>query len=139
MRPAQHVKLLLQAVAVWGAFWVFGLPDYYQQYSATAIGVACVLLSVAISLGAVLVLLQVRPESRASRAFWISFYYTVPLAVLDTWYCGIYLGHGASYLVKYWYLSVFYVTPWLTFPPTAWLLNRAAHTRAERPAKPPTR
>jgi hypothetical protein len=35
----------------------------------------------------------------------------------------VYLGHGANYIFKYWYLSIFYLTPWITFPPTAWLLN----------------
>ncbi len=61
-----------------------------------------------------------------SRAIWISFYYTVPFALLDTLYCGLYLGGGASYLYKFWYLTVFYFTPWLTFPPTALLLRRRA-------------
>ena len=52
-------------------------------------------------------------------------YYTLPFALLDTLYCGIYLGHGAHYLTQYWYLSVFYVTPWLTFMPTEYLLRNA--------------
>jgi ABC-type glycerol-3-phosphate transport system permease component len=123
MKPVHHVKLLLQGVFVWAAFWVAGLPSYYQQYSSLAMGVGCTILSVAISLAALYVLSRARAETRMSRALWISFYYTVPFAVLDTLYCGVYLQHGASYLHKYWYLTVFYLTPWLTFPPTAWLLR----------------
>ncbi len=119
----KHLALLIQGVVVWFAFWLLGLPDYYQQYSPTAIGIGCVLLSVALSLMAVWVLRRGRDAHRMSRAVWISFYYTVPFAVLDTFYCGVYLGLGWAYFWKYWYLTVFYLSPWLTFPPTAWLLR----------------
>lgn len=130
MTPRKHFLLLVQGIAVWLAFWLAGLPSYYQQYSTTALAVACVLLSVAISLSALLVLRQGRDSSRVRRAFWLSVYYTVPFALLDAAYCGWHLGHGAGFVERYWYLSVFYVTPWLTFMPTAWLLNgRANETR----------
>jgi hypothetical protein len=108
---------------VWFGFWLLGLPDYYQQYSAAAVGIGVVILSVATSLLCLLVLLRVSPKRRFVVAFWLSFYFTIPFAVLDTWYCGIYLGHGSSYLWVYWYLTVFYVSPWLTFLPTAALLQ----------------
>ncbi len=127
-----HLNLLMQGVVVWAAFWVLGLPDYYQQYSTLMIGVGCTLLSVVISLFALYVLMRGRPGTRMSRAIWVSFYYTVPFAMLDTLYCGVYLGQGAGYLVKYWYLTVFYFTPWLTFPPTAWLLMKADQRRSAK-------
>jgi hypothetical protein len=120
----KHFTLLLQAVSVWAAFWVAGLPAYYQQYSLLAMAVASILLSVAISLAALFVLRRGRAESRLRRACWLSVYYTIPFAALDAWYCGAYLGHGPGFLYTYWYLSVFYVTPWLTFIPTALLLRR---------------
>ena len=129
MKARSHFALLVQAVAVWIAFWLAGLPDYYQQYSPAALGAGCTLLSVVISLAALYVLSRGRAETRLSRATWISFYYTVPFALLDTLYCGLYLGDGVSYLHKYWYLTVFYVTPWLTFPPTALLLQGRANVR----------
>lgn len=128
MRVKAHASLLAQAVGVWSAFWVLGLPNYYQQYSARALGVGCTVLSVAISLAALFVLSAARPATRMSRALWLAFYYTVPLAVCDTLYCGVYLGHGTAYLGQYWYLSVFYITPWLTFPPTALLLRMRAQS-----------
>jgi hypothetical protein len=118
-----HSFLLFQVVAAWFIFWLLGLPDYYQQYSTVALAIACTLISVAISLAAVLVLKRSSPSSRLARAFWLSLYFTLPLAILDTWYCGVYLDHGASYLWKYWYLTVFYFTPWVTFIPTAFVLG----------------
>ncbi len=113
-------------VLVWFGFWLLGLPDYYQQYSPAAVGAATVLLSALISLVCLAILLRTRPERRANKALWLSVYYTVPFALLDTLYCGIYLGHGASYLWKYWYLTVFYVSPWVTLLPTATLLRNRA-------------
>lgn len=123
MKPAKHLKLLLQAVTVWAAFWVAGLPDYFHQYSALVLGAGSTLLSVAISLGALYILIRARTETRLSRSIWISFYYTVPFIILDSVYCGVYLGHGTAYLYKYWYLTVFYFTVPLTFIPTALLLR----------------
>jgi hypothetical protein len=129
LHASTHAKTLVQMVLVWFGFWLLGLPDYYQQYSTAAVGAAAVLLSVLISLVCLAILLRTRPERRASKALWLSVYYTVPFALLDTLYCGIYLGHGASYLWKYWYLTVFYVSPWVTLLPTAALLrNRAQPT-----------
>ncbi len=123
MTPRKHFVLLLQATLAWLAFWIVGLPSYYQQYPTAVMAVASILLSVAISLAAILALRVGPEETRMSRAFWFSVYFTLPFAALDALYCGWYLGHGAEFFAKYWYLWVFYVTPWLTFMPTAALLR----------------
>lgn len=124
MNMRKHLRLLLQAVCIWGVFWLAGLPSYYQQYSTVAVAVACSVLSVGISLAAIVVLRGGREETRVSRAFWLSVYYTIPFVALDALYCGWYLGNGSAFITKYWYLSIFYVTPWLTFVPTAMLLRQ---------------
>jgi hypothetical protein len=129
MNLRQHLSLFLQGIVIWFLFWLAGLPSYYQQYSPRTLAIGCVILSVVISLGAVLILDRARPATRMSRATWIAFYYTVPFALLDAIYCGWHLGHGAYFLVEYWYLSIFYLTPWLTFPPTAWILGSEASRR----------
>jgi hypothetical protein len=131
MTLRKHLTLLLQAVIVWGLFFVAGWPDYFQQYSALVLGVGSVLISVLISLAAVWVLARSRENVRLSRAFWLSVYFTIPFAILDTLYCGIRLDLGPAYLAKYWYLSVFYFTPWLTFIPTALLLRQQGSTAAK--------
>lgn len=123
--------MFVQATLVWVAFWLAGLPDYYRQYSDRTLGVLCTLLSVAFCLYALALLLPRRPESRMPIAFWMSFYYSVPLAIYDGLYCGVHLGHGAQDLWTYWYLSVFYVSLWLTFVPIAWLLNRGHRVQAD--------
>lgn len=126
MTPRKHLGFLLQGVGAWVVFWLVGLPDYYQQYSTVLMALASILLSVAISLAAIALLRRGPQARRMSRAFWLSFYYTVPFVLLDTAYCAWYLGHGPQYLVTFWYLTIFYVTPWLTFMPTAWLLSERA-------------
>lgn len=123
MRWAAHVRLLVLSTLAWIGFWVVGLPDYYQQYPAAGMGIASVLLSALISLLCLAMLLPVRAERRMRHAVWLSVYFTVPFAVYDTLYCGVYLGHGASYLWTYWYLTAFYVSPWLTLPPMAMMLR----------------
>ncbi|MDD5286971.1 MAG: hypothetical protein PHD54_14050 [Desulfuromonadaceae bacterium] len=129
MTVAKHFILLGQGIAVWVLFWLSGFPSYYQQYSLVTMAIFCTLLSVAISLAALVILLRGRPEKRLHRAAWISFYFTLPLAIIDWLYCGVYLGHGAAFLIRYWYLTLFYFTPWLTFVPTALLLNRPQRVR----------
>lgn len=131
MTPRKHLSFFSQVVGFWALFWVAGLPSYYQQYSPVTLAVASILLSVAMSLAAIFMLRCERAEARLAHAFWLSVYYTVPFVVLDALYCGVYLGHGWSFLSTYWYLSVFYVTPWFTFIPSALLLRDAKSGRTQ--------
>jgi len=125
MSRRTHIRMVAQAILLWLAFFVIGFPDYYQQYPANLIGVLSVLLSVLISLCAIYLLMLPSRIPMKTRAWWLAIHFTWPFVLLDTLYCGWYLGLGASYLWTHWYLSVFYLTPGLTFPPTAWLLSRA--------------
>src|SRR5687767_8509595 len=108
MRAGAHLKLLAMGLAVWLGFWLAGLPDYYQQYSFPALAVGCALLVPPTVLLGRRALLRGRPEHRLARSVWLSFYFTVPFLLLDVAYCGVYLGHGAAFLGRYWYLTVFY-------------------------------
>lgn len=130
MRPKTHLHLFIQASVIWLVFWLGGWPHYYQQYPPVLVGVACTVLSVVFSLLALAILLRSKPENRMSKALWLSFYYSVPLAVYDIAYCAVYLGLGMGYLVSHWYLTVFYVSIWLTFVPTALLLRSVALRKA---------
>lgn len=50
MQPATHNKLAGIALLLWLAFWVSGLPHYYQQYPFWAMLVFCLALVPAIVL-----------------------------------------------------------------------------------------
>lgn len=134
MSARQHAVLFMQAIAIWGGFWLAGWPDYYQQYGTVPMAVACTLLSALFGLFALWLLLRVRPGRRMNRALWLSFYYSVPLFVLDWLYCGVHLGLGLDFLRSHWYLTVFYGSIWLQFPPTAWLLDRLPTAPTTSPA-----
>jgi hypothetical protein len=134
MDARRHIALLLQAILVWAGFWLLGWPDYFQQYSTMLLAVGCTLLSALFGIAAVWVLARSRPARRMQRALWLSFYFSVPFFALDWLYCGVHLGLGLDFLRSHWYLTVFYVSIWLQFPPTAWLLNRLQTPCAGAPA-----
>lgn len=119
-----HIRVFLIATAVWIGFWVAGLPSYYQQYSDLLMVWFDSLLLIPLGAVAWVVLKRQHPESRLRVARWLAFYFTVPLALYDWLYCGQYLGHGIQFLSRYWYLTVYYVIPWVLLPLVARLLNR---------------
>ena len=118
-----HIRIFLIATVVWVSFWAAGLPSYYQQYSNLLMIWFDLLLLIPIAAIAYLVLRRLRPERRLKTALWLAFYFTVPLAVYDWLYCGLYLGHGVQFISIYWYLTVYYAIPWVLFPLIALLLN----------------
>lgn len=119
-----HLGFLLIATIVWAGFWVGGLPSYYQQYSTRQMIWFDSLVLVPIAVIGYLFLRRVRPERRLTIALWLAFYFTVPLAIYDWLYCGLYLGHGVEFLWQYWYLTVYYAIPWILLPGAALFLNR---------------
>jgi hypothetical protein len=119
MRPATHIKLAGIALLLWLAFWMGGLPDHYQQYSAGAMLAFCVALVPAIVLVAWKVIGRVAVDRRGRLGFWLSVHFTVPFLLLNFAYCGLCLGHGWHFLIAYWYLTVFYLLLWLLIVPIA--------------------
>ncbi|MGB6995134.1 MAG: hypothetical protein WBG00_18060 [Thermoanaerobaculia bacterium] len=112
------------ATVVWAGFWIAGLPSYYQQYSKLLMIWFDSLVLIPIAGIAYFVLRRVRPGKRLTIALWLAFYFTVPLAVYDWLYCGLYLGHGVQFISRYWYLSVYYAIPWVLLPLVAFFLKR---------------
>lgn len=82
---------------------------------------------VPISAVAFFVLKRVKPCRRMTLALWLSFYFTVPLALYDFLYCGLYLGEGMKFLLTYWYLTIYYVIPWVLLPLVGVRLNRSGN------------
>jgi hypothetical protein len=126
MPRAAHLKLFFGGVATWAAFWVLGLPSYYQQYSFLFLAVGTAALVPPTAWLGWRIIARTRPEHRAARGFWLSVYFTAPFVTLDALYCGVYLGNGVGFFEKYWYLTVFYVLPWVLFLPTGLFMGRPA-------------
>ena len=110
----------------WFAFYLIGLPEYYQQWYLWA--------KVAIL---ILVTLMYFPITRYTldsywddrkhivNSCWLALYLTLPLFVYDYLLLAWYKGLGIWFVVPYWYLTFFYFSFWLQFPATAyWMLRR---------------
>jgi hypothetical protein len=70
------------------------------------------------------VLRRVESPRRIKVALWLAFYFTVPFVLYDWLYCGMYLGHGGAFFFHFWYLTVYYVVPWVLIPAVAMHVNR---------------
>lgn len=118
----RHLKLLFVVTIAWFLFWVAGLPDYYRQYSTTFMIVFDAVILPPLWLIAYLSIKKSRRPS--ANSLWLAFYITVPLFVYDLVYCGYYLGYGINFLWEYWYLTIYYIIPWLILPPTGWWIDQ---------------
>ena len=123
MRIKNHIRILIIASVVWFLFLLGGMPDYYLQYSLQTMILFVTLLLIPI---AVIIFFVFRPIKRGRRltiAYWYAFYFTIPLAIYDSLYCGFYLGYGMKFIGVFWFLSIYYLIPWILFPLIAKFLN----------------
>lgn len=116
MKRRHHIKIFMIASIIWAAFFVAGLPSYYQQYSVLTMVWFELFLLAPITVVFYFVLRRLHADKRLVVALWLAFYFTAPLAIYDWLYCGVYLGHGIGFVVTYWYLTVYYIVPWLLLP-----------------------
>ena len=124
MKPRKHLRLLTFVSIAWLLFWLAGLPDYYQQYSTPFMIAFDLAILPPIGFVVYRSAKRSRPGNALTVSGWWAFYISVPLFIYDLLYCGFYLGHGIEFLRSYWYLTVYYILPWLLFPPTGWLIER---------------
>ena len=124
MRLKSHLRLLLIVTLAWLLFVLAGLPDYYQQYSTFTMLIFDLLILPPIWFAVYRSIKDSRPGRTLKHAFWWSFYISVPLFFYDLFFCGLFLGHGISFLWKYWYLTVYYILPWLIFPPMGYWMDK---------------
>ena len=131
MSSRGHIRIFLTATVVWAGFLVLGLPSYYQQYSNRVMIWFDLILLIPITAFVYFALKRRRANRRMTLALWLAFYFTVPLAIYDWLYCGLYLGHGMQFIVSFWYLSIYYVIPWILFPLVALVLNQRSLGQTE--------
>jgi hypothetical protein len=124
MRIRSHMRILFIATMVWIVFLIAGMPDYYLQYSYEAMLLFVLILLIPISTVLVIIFRKIEQPRRLKIALWYAFYFTVPLFIYDSIYCGYILGHGINFIVIFWFLSVYYLIPWILFPLITFFLNR---------------
>lgn len=119
-----HLYWFAVGTGAWVVFWVMGLPSYYQQYSTFFMVVFDALALPVLTVFFLRSLRRSPPGRRLALSLWMAFYFTVPIAFYDWLYCGVYLGHGMGFLGLYWYLSIYYIIPWLHLPACAAYISR---------------
>lgn len=123
-----HLKALLWSLVAWAVFWLIGWPNYYRQYTdraLVAMVVAAAPFFFAAALWTMAKVMKIRACSRLQASFWVSFYGSAPFLIFDWLYCGVYLGRGVAFFSIYWYLTIYYVLPWIALPPAALAWDRA--------------
>jgi hypothetical protein len=126
MKLRGHVKILGVVTLAWVLFWLIGLPAYYQQYSLRFMLLFDTVLLLPLSFLLYWILKRTPRQYRTRLSFWLAFYISVPLFVYDYLYCSLYLGDGWSFLTRYWYLTVYYVVPWIISPAISYWINHRA-------------
>ena len=135
MRAGQHWYLFCLATTWWTLYFILGLPsNYFQTTPDWAIWMFGELLP-----GAALAYFGWRRCTRAPQhawnsARWIAFYMTVPLFAYDFFYLAIHQQRGLAFLQSHWYLTLFYVIPWVMLPGIAWWVSaRMRQSAASNP------
>ena len=121
MRWNQHWNLFCIGTTWWTLYFILGLPsDYFQITPLWMV----VLVGELLPAAALIYFLWRRctraPERAWPQALWIAFYVTVPLFIYDYLYLAVHQQRGLAFLQTHWYLSAFYVIPWLLAPLIAW-------------------
>jgi hypothetical protein len=124
MKLQKHIRLLIIVSIGWFLFWIAGLPDYYQQYSITFMVIFDLVILPPLWFVIYRSAKHSKPGNGLKVCLWWSFYISFPLFIYDLIYCGIYLKHGAAFLTTYWYLTIYYILPWVIFPLTGWLVEK---------------
>ena len=124
LRFRKHLRLLAIVSIAWLLFWIAGLPEYYQQYSTKTMILFDLAILPPIWLIIYLSVKKSGPGKALNASLWWAFYISFPLFIYDIVYVGIYLDNGINFLWNYWYLTIYYVLPWILFLPTGWLIEK---------------
>ncbi|MEO0477810.1 MAG: hypothetical protein AAF085_17855 [Planctomycetota bacterium] len=122
MTAIKHAKLVAYSFFTWLAFYLIGLPDYYQSWPMWSKVVICLLVTLMYFPVTRYTLHRYwKDERHLINSLWLAFYLTVPLFIYDYLLLGLYFKIGITYVIPYWYLTFFYFSFWIQFP---WIGHR---------------
>ncbi|ADG81554.1 hypothetical protein TherJR_0684 [Thermincola potens JR] len=115
MSLVDHLRLLIFVTVAWIAFVIIGLPNYYQDWPFRKLLYFCVFVYFLV--GFFILMMTKKYEGYfLRRALWVAFYITVPLMIYDIIYVDLIRHEPFDLLNRFWYLSVFYIVPWIQAP-----------------------
>ncbi len=127
MDAKQHIQLLAYSFVTWLAFYLIGLPEYYQQWPFWAKVAICVFVTALYFPVTRYTLVKYWDNGKhLSNSCWLALYLTFPLFVYDYLLLAVYKGLGISFVIPYWYLSFFYFSFWIQFPIIGWWMQRTS-------------
>jgi len=125
MSIEKHLQLLLYSFLTWLAFYLLGLPDYYQRLSIpikSALVVAVTALYFPVARYSLKKFWN--NGQHLKNSLWLALYLTLPLFIYDYLLLGLYKGLGIKFVIPYWYLTFFYFSFWLQVPLIGWWMER---------------
>ena len=126
MRANQHWHLFCLATTWWTLYFILGLSSNYFLTTSLWLIIVFGEIAPALALGYFGWMRCSKATQHAWRtAMWIAFYMTVPLFIYDYLYLAVNQQRGWAFLETHWYLTAFYVIPWLLLPPIAWAATSA--------------
>ena len=120
MKAAHHLHIFYLATTFWTLFFLGGLSSNYYQDWHWALSLILILiiptyLYYFFCTKLVNNLLAYMPKFKA--AVWLALYFTAPFFIYDLIYLGYHQKLGLSFIRTHWYLSLFYLVPWLMIFP----------------------
>ncbi|MDA8746340.1 hypothetical protein N9N28_17090 [Rubripirellula amarantea] len=126
MTIPQHLQLLLYSFVTWLAFYLFGLPDYYQHwYFGLKVIIVLVVTGMYFPMTRYTLKTFWADDRYLVNSCWLALYLTLPLFVYDYLLLGWYKGLGIGFVQPYWYLTFFYFSFWIQFPYIGWKMHRS--------------
>lgn len=126
MKVKHHIHLFCLITTLWTFFFLGGLwSNYYQEWHWIwqLVVIDCIPVAILIYRAPFLIR-QAIGVSPMQTAVILAFYFSVPFLVYDFIYLHLYKELPLDYLIDYWYLTMFSVTPWVIFPVIALGLNK---------------
>jgi len=107
-----HLRLLKTVTVAWIIFVVIGLPDYYTTWPFNKLLYFCVGTYFFVGF---YILYKTRDYEGhyLPRVLWVAFYIILPLVIYDFVYIAWILKEPFDLLNKFWFISVFYIVPWV--------------------------
>jgi len=116
MTARKHLELLLYSFITWFAFYLLGLPDYYQSWYFELKVAICILVTIVYFPATYYTLNNYWSDGKhLGNSVWLALYLTLPLFIYDYLLLALYKGLGISFVIPYWYLTFFYFSFWCNF------------------------
>lgn len=117
MKIRHHLLLASISILFWFLYYFAGIPyNYYQNLTGLSMFLLLLITFLSVIPFVAVVVLTFIKVPYLKGSVWLAFYGSLPLLILDYVVLGIIGGHGTSFLISHWHLTVGYVAVWIELP-----------------------